>query len=64
MCLKLSRLADAHERDRKNLFLKDLETGGFKNLIASYVLKGDPKNNCRNLAVFFDPKFAIWLERT
>jgi glyoxylase-like metal-dependent hydrolase (beta-lactamase superfamily II) len=25
----------------KNLFLVDLETGGFKNLIASYVLKGE-----------------------
>jgi glyoxylase-like metal-dependent hydrolase (beta-lactamase superfamily II) len=24
----------------KNLFLIDLETGGFKNLIASYVFKG------------------------
>jgi glyoxylase-like metal-dependent hydrolase (beta-lactamase superfamily II) len=25
----------------KNLFLIDLETGGVKNIIASYVLKGD-----------------------
>ena len=23
-----------------------------------------PNNNCRKGAVFFDPKFAIWLERT
>src|SRR5512135_224537 len=46
----------------KNLFLIDLQTGGFKNLIASYVLKGEQITIVETGPTLSIPNLLIGLE--